>query len=289
MKNLVIIILGFLSVNGFSQDSFELFYEGRIDEINRIVQIGRIIPNGYEKVFNSSENRFYLKGIEIQNENENKPLYQTVRIKDIEGIILSELIIESNSIDTIYDIPNAQLIGENRYMVIRKMWAEPPLIIDLKEYKIIPKIDVIKREDAVISDAAGVLYGTFFIFDNDYLIFNRSEVGIFGIDFKDNNNPKELKTFYISPPNSSQFLFIDNLGKMGFNGIISNGKKESTKYLFKGINLSKENGIIRNLIKNEQFIIFQKTDNENLIIDLKQGKILDNKTDKELIEKIIIN
>lgn len=288
MKNLVIIIFGFISINCFSQDSFELFTEKKIEEINKTIQIGRLIPNGYQKVFKSKERKFYLKGIGINENEEIKPLYQTIRIIDNDGEISSEFILESNRTDTLYFIQYSYLIGDNRYIIIKIEYSFP-LIIDLVENKAILNYKGKKRENAEVHDAVGVRYGTFFIFDNDYLIYRQNDIGTFGIDFKDDNNPKELETFYVSPPNSSQFLFIDNLGETGFKGIISDGKKENTKYLFKGINLIVENGIIKNRIKNEQFIIFQKTDNENLIIDLKQGKILDNQKDKELIEKIIIN
>ncbi|NOQ26154.1 MAG: hypothetical protein GQ564_12390 [Bacteroidales bacterium] len=286
MRNILILGFIFFSCFTYGQDSFKLFCEKEVEELNKTFQVIRIIPDGYEIYSNPFEPGYFLKKVGAQDNTENEPLYPILRIIDEEKSETVEITIRNNGYDTDYYFPKNYLIGENRYLVIKRRFSS--VLIDIESNEIIPNFRTKKRENVEIEDAQDLNLGDLYFFDKNYLMYRQGVLGVFCIDYKNKNNPKELNSYHFGSRYRAPFFFIDSLGENRYRGIISLGDIDNTSYLFKGIKLKQENGKVKSQLKAEKYLVLQKDNNEYLIVDLEQGILLNEQSDKETIDKIII-
>jgi len=286
MRSILILVFIFFSCFTYGQDSFKIFCEKEVEELNKTFQVIRIIPAGYEFYTNPSEHGHFLKKVGAQDNKENKPLYPILRIIDKEKSETVEITIPNNGKDTDYYFPKNYLIGENRYLVIKRRFSS--VLFDIESNEIIPNIRTKKRENVEIGDAQDLNLGDLYFFDKNFLMYRQGVLGIFCIDYTNKNNPKELDPYHFGSRYRAPFFFIDSLGENRYSGIISLGNIDNTSYLFKEIILKQESGKLKSQLKEEKYLILQKDNNGYLIVDLQQGIILNEQSDKETIDRLII-
>lgn len=285
MRSTLFLVFVFLSCFSFGQDS-KLYCEKEIKELNKTFQVVSIVPDGYEIYSNPNKPGYFLLKIGSKNIEEKVPLYPILRIIDNEKNETVKIIIRNNGYDNDYYFPKNCLIGENKYLVLKRRFSS--VLIDIEANEIIPNFRTKKREDVEIGDAQDLNLGDLYFFDKDYLMYKQGVLGVFCINYRDKSNPEELEPYHFGSRYRAPFFFIDNLGENRYSGIISLGDFNNTSYLFQEVKLKQENGKLKNQLKEEKYLVLQKDNNEYLIVDLEQGTLLSKQSDKETIDRLIL-
>lgn len=282
-KYIIVLPLILLLINCFGQDEFELFCKTEINEVNKTVQVGRYVPYGYEVY--TEKGLFYLRKTDSSNNEIKEPLFPVIKITNNVNKNTEEIVLKNNSFDISYYFPQEYLIGNNKYVVIRNKYSV--IILDITKNK---KLDFSTefRDEAEPQDAISGSIGSFFLFHNKYFLFQKSDFGVFCINISDDNNIYELDWFHKwTDYRNKTFFFLDSLEHNKYNGIISSGKPDNTTFLFKEIQLSVKNGCLDKRVIRDQYLVLYSADDQILIIDYLNGKLLDNSSDKALIDKLL--
>ena len=278
--------------------SFKIYDEITIPELNRKYQIGREYPEGYKIfVYNNAGKLFKIKeGLDTTNQANMSPSYLIVRTLDKNNKVLKNNILKDNDIDTEQASFSVKYIGIRKFIIIQNRFSFA--ILNLSNNKLIfPKCSYKDRPDVEIEDTQTFNICSIKVFDDgQYLVCSIGDFGIFCFNLSDIYNPVSVKGYYIHPPFSSpNFLFIDHRKDNIYNGIcVKNTIRniDNIDYLFKGFRFEQQdNDSIKKYELDKQYLLLKQYDKEdkvvNLVIDYKNGRLLDSDIDKDLINNLL--
>lgn len=280
--------------------SFKVYDEVDIPELHRKYQLGREYPKGYEIfVYNYTGKLFKIKeGLDKTNPANMSPSYLVVRTLDEQGNLVKDNILKDNSTDTDFISFGVQYIGVRKFIIIKSRFSF--VIFNLSTNTlIIPKGSDEERPDVEIQDSQTFTLVSVQTFDDgQYIISSNGDFGIYCLNLLDLYKPVSVKGYYTSPPIlSPYFFFLDHRKDNIYNGICVKNKIrhiENMQFLFKGLRFQQdEQGkIIKHEIDKQYLLLTQITkDNKKvpLMVDYKNGKLLDSQKDKELIDRLVKN
>jgi len=295
IRTIILIILSLCGIDLKSQTDFKVYNELILNEVNLKFQIGQPILDGFEIMNNGKGRLFYeLPGTDKDRMTESKPVNITIRISDLSDKILKDVILDYNDIDIDMAQFAAHYFGDRKFIVITVRYRF--YIVNLSNFKVIGPLSPKPkgcREDAI----SGSMGKGFKVFDNgQYLLGTAADFGVFCYKLLDLYNPVEIDGYYTEPSYSSLFYFyLDNRVDNIYNGIcVNNATRNIDKidYLFKGFRFQQHNNdsIIKSNIDKQYLLLKQYNKEDNivvLVIDYKNGRLLDSESDKELIDKLL--
>ncbi|MBU2507055.1 MAG: hypothetical protein KJ799_10075 [Bacteroidetes bacterium] len=290
MNRIIIILILSVPFSALiSQDDFKVYKELSIEPENMIFQIGQKIIDGFVIMNNGEGRLFYEKiGITRDEMSESKPVNITLRISGLKGNLIKDISLEYNDIDIDMAQFSASYFGEKKFLVITVRYRF--YIIGIEDFKVIgPFFPKLKgyRLDAI----SGSL-NNFKLFDDGKYFFGiAADNGVFCYKLIDLYNPTEIDGYNIEPIyTSSNSFFIDNRIDNLYYGIYvhnTSNNIDEIKYLFKSIRIEKMYEL------DNQYIFFKYFNKENelvnLVVDYKNGRLLDNNNDRQLIYKLLKN
>lgn len=295
IRIIILTILLLYVVDLKSQTDFKVYKELILYDENLKFQIGQPILDGFEIMNNGKGRLFYeLPGTDKDKMIESKPVNITIRISELSDKNLKDVTLDYNDIDIDMASFAAYYFGDRKFIVITIRYRF--YIVNLSNYKVIGPLSPKPkgcREDAI----SGTMGKGFKVFDNgQYLFGTAADFGVFCYKLLDLYHPVEIDGYYTEPPYSSPFYFyLDNRKDNIYNGIyVNNATRNIDKidYLFKGFRFKQYNkdSIIKSDIDNQYLLLKQYDKEDNiidLVIDYKNGRILDSDSEKQLINKLL--
>lgn len=291
MKPVLIMLLLILSFHAVSQQRFEVYDEKTISELNRKLEVGRLILNDYELI-NSGTGKMFIKS--LVNAKDSVPSSYLVRISDLNGKLIKE-------IDTKYSWNDpdfyfgTSFIGNRKFCIMARRGAF--YILNLSANHLIGPIQLSSRINEAQDGQSGMVWTSEVFNDGQYLIISAIDEGIYCLNMDDLYNPFEVE-FYADRKTlfKGHFFFLDHRKDNIYNGIVASKENNYSeeyhpRFLFQGYQLKVDanNKIIKYDIDNRYLVLLrdqQSTENEYLIIDYFEGRLLDGVLDKEKIHEL---
>ncbi len=188
---------------------------------------------------------------------------------------------------------DVDFLGKQKFLVIRGRYHF--YMLDISTKMLIGPFGPIPRGD--IADAQSGMLVDMKLFENrHYLIIRALDYGIYCYNLKDIYNPFEIEC-YVSENFPYHHFFLDKNSSGLYNGIVSytdNGWDIiSTSFLFKEYRFEEndvDKSILKKDIKDQYLFLRHYPEKSNVsqpfVIDYREGKILNNTSDKKLIKEL---
>ena len=293
MKAIMIIALLILSLTTVGQDFFQVYSEVIITEIDRKLEVGRLIPKNYELI-NDVKGKMFIKS--SINKNDSLSSNVLVRISKLDGDIIKEIDTKYNRNDLYFGFSKKSYINNRKFVIMARRGAF--YILNLSTNILIGPIHLCSRIEDGQDVQSGLIWTPEVFNDGQYLIISAIDEGIYCFNLDDIYNPFEVE-FYTDRKIlfKGNFFFFNQRKENIYNGIIaskeSNYSKEyHSKFLFQGykFKVDSNNKVIKYNINNRYLVLLKDQEQKNfeyLIIDYFEGKILNNVLDKEKIVELI--
>lgn len=281
-----------LSLKIVAQDRFEVYSKKTIPELNRKLEVGRMIPNDHELI-NSVTGKMFIKS--LANPKDSVLSSYLVRISDLNGKLIKE-------IDTKYSWSDLDFyfgtsyIGNRKFNIMARRGAF--YILNLSANHLIGPIQLSSRINEAQDGQSGLVWTSEVFNEGQYLIISAIDEGIYCLNLDDLYTPFEVE-FYADRKTlfKGHFFFLDHRKDNIYNGIVASkennySKEYHPKFLFQGYQLkvNANNEIIKYNIDNRYLVLLrdqQKTENDYLIIDYFEGRLLNGVLDKEKIDELM--
>lgn len=292
MKTIIITIITLLvlSLTTFGQGYFQVNSEVKLTELNRKLEVGRLIPKNHELIRDGKGKMFIKSTVHV---NDSLPSYVLVRISELDGNLIKE-------IDTkyVWDDPDfffsTSYINNRKFIIMARRGAF--YILNLSTNILIGPIHLISRIECAQDGQSGLIWTPEVFNDGQYLIISAIDEGIYCFNLDDIYNPFEVE-FYTDRKIlfKGNYFFIDQRKENIFNGITaskeSNYSKEyQSRFLFQGyrFKVDSDNKIIKYNIDNRFLALLRDQEQKKyFIIDYLEGRILNDVSDREKIVEII--
>lgn len=287
---LTIITLLILSFTTFGQGFFQVNSEVKLTELNRKLEVGRLIPKNHELIRDGKGKMFIKSTVSV---NDSLPSHVLVRISELDGNLIRE-------IDTKYvwdDLDfffSTSYINNRKFIIMARRGAF--YILNLSTNILIGPIHLISRIECAQDGQSGLIWTPEVFNDGQYLIISAIDEGIYCFNLDDIYNPFEVE-FYTDRKIlfKGNYFFLDQRKENIFNGIIaskeSNYSKEyQSRFLFQGyrFKMDSNNKIIKYNIDNRYLALLRDQEQKKyFIIDYFDGRILNDVSDREKIVEII--
>ena len=289
---ITIIALLTLSITTVGQDFFQVYSEVKLTELNRKLEVGRLIPKNYDRIRDEKGNMFIKSSVHV---NDSLPSNILVRISDLNGDIIKEIDTKYNRDDLDFGF-STSYINNRKFIIMARRGAY--YIINLSTNILIGPIQLTSRIECGQDGQSGLIWTPEVFNDGQYLIISAIDEGIYCFNLDDIYNPFEVE-FYTNRKIlfKGNFFFLDQRKENVYNGIVaskeSNYSKEyKSKFLFQGyrFKVDSNNKIIKHNIDNRYLVLLRDQEQKNFeyfIIDYFDGRILNDVLDKEKIVELV--
>lgn len=281
-----------LSFTAIAQDFFDIYSKVILTELNRKLEVGRLIPDNYELI-NDGNGKMLIKS--SVNRNDSLLSNVLVRISDLDGERIKEIDTKYYGTDNDF-VFSTSFINDRKFIVLSRRGAF--YMLNIFTNILIGPIQLNSRIEYA-EDAQSGLIWTSEVFNNgQYLIISAIDEGIYCFNLDDIYNPFEVE-FYTNRKIlfKGNFFFLDRRKGNIYNGIVASkegnySRKYNSRFLFQAykFKVDSKNEIIKYNIDDRYLILLQDRGPEPfvyVIIDYFDGRILNEFTDKKKIAELI--